>query len=183
MKIKNEMVKTVVVLGLMLGLFVLVVLVPYGIRDARLNNRIKTARADLGIDQADNQGLVQVYEEVKRRRAELNERGRHIPDKDGISGVIKDFSGLINSPGVTGQEIVTDQAEYYADYNIQPVRIQFSAPFATAFDLVERIETLSSVVRVDRLEIEAPPEYPGESLIVNLELSAFFASEAIGGDS
>ncbi len=182
MKIKNEKVKTVLVLGLMLGLFAAVVLVPYGMRDAGLKKRSDAARSELGIDHVGNSGLVHLYNDVETRREKLSGTGRHIPDKDGISRVIKDFSGLINAQGVTGQEIQTDQAQYYADYNIQPFQIQFSAPFSTAYDLVERIEQLSSVVRVDRLSIESPKDYPQEPLTVYLQLSAFFATEAAGGD-
>lgn len=183
MKIKNELVKTVLVLGLMVGLFAAGVLVPYGIRDAALHERMSQAKSDLGIDRTGNKGLVRLYDEVERRRAELDESGRFIPDKDGIAGVMMDFSGLVNTAGVTGQEIVTNQAKYYADYNILPVQIQFNAPFGTAFDLINHIEQLSSVVRVDQMEIEASPKYPHEPLTVNLTLSAFFAKESIGGGS
>ena len=181
MKIKRERLKTVVVILTMLVLFIGSVLVPYGFRDASLQRRIDTARSDLGIDRVDDTGLVRLYNEVKELRTQLDGRGRYIPDEDRISMVLQDFSGLINAPGVTGQEIVTVKPGRYADYNILPVKIQFSAPFATAFDLVARIEQLSRVVRIDRLDIKAEPDYPHQPLTVNLELSAFFTSEQIGG--
>jgi len=171
--------------GALVGLIVLFVgsvLVPFGIRDARLQTRIDAARADLGIGETDNAGLARLYTEVQRLREQATGRGQLIPNEDEIPLVLQDLSGLINAPGVTGQEIVTDKAGYYADYNILPVKIQFNAPFATAFDLVKRIETLSRVVRVDRLNIEAGPDYPRRPLVVNLKLSAFFASRANGGE-
>ncbi len=183
MKIKNEKVKTVVIIGGMFVLFVGVVLVPYGLRDASLQRRIDKARTELGIDSVDNAGLVRLYEDVKQRRSKLDSRGKYIPDEDGISRVIKDFSSLINAQGVTGQEIITVQAKEYADYNILPVKIQFNAQFATAFDLIERIEKLSSVVRIDRLDVEADNSYPSQPLTVNMELSAFYTTEGIGGDT
>lgn len=180
MKINREMLKTAaVVLGL-LGLFAGGVLVPYSFRDASLKKRIDAARSTLGIGEVDNAGLVRLYDEVQSLRDELG-GGQHIPDEAEISTVLQDLSGLINAPGVSGQEIVTLKSGYYADYNILPIKIQFNAPFATAFDLVKRIEQLSSVVRVDRIEAEALPGYPSSPLTVNLELSAFFMSESIGG--
>ncbi len=170
------------VLAGMIVLFAVAVLVPFGIRDAGLQTRIDAARAELGIGEVDNAGLAQLYNEVEELRDQIAGRGQAIPNEDEISLVLHDLSELINAPGVTGQEIVTEKAGYFLDYNILPVKIQFSAPFATAYDLVKRIETLSRVVRVDQLEIEAEPDYPRQPLVVNLQLSAFFASTAIGGE-
>jgi Pilus assembly protein, PilO len=183
MKTKREKIKTACVILAMLLLFIGGVLVPYGFRDAGLQRRIDTARSQLGIDGVDNAGLVRLYDEVKDLRVQIDGRGQFIPDEDQISLVLNDFSGLINAPGVTGQEIVTVKTGQYADYNILPVKIQFNAPFATAFDLVGRIERLSSVVRIDRLNIEAEPSYPHQPLTVNLELSAFYTTQSIGGGS
>jgi len=177
MKIKNEKIKTAVILGGMVLVFAVIVLVPYGLRDAGLADRIDAARDELGISSVDNEGLARLNQEVKRLQAELDGRGRYVPTRAQIAQVIKEFSGLINEHGVTGQEIVTGKEEYYADYNILPVKIQFRAPFATAYDLVERIEGLSSVVRIDDLSIEAEPDYPRQPLTVNLKLSAFFTTE------
>lgn len=181
MKSKLGKLKTLVVILAMLVLFAGGVLVPYGFRDAALQRRIDTARSQLGIDGVDDAGLVRLYDKVQALRAQVNGRGRNIPDADRISLVLNDFSGLINTQGVTGQEIVTVKPSLYADYNILPVKIQFSAPFATAYDLVSQIETLSRVVRIDRLAIEAETDYPRQPLTVNLELSAFFTSQSIGG--
>ncbi len=181
MKNRFGKLKTVVVVLAMLVLFAGGVLVPYGFRDAALQRRIDTARSQLGIDGVDDAGLVRLYDEVQDLRTQIDGRGRYIPDEDRISLVLNDFSGLINAPGVTGQEIVTVAPGRYADYNILPVKIQFSAPFATAYDLVARIEQLSRVVRIDRLSIEAETDYPRQPLTVNLELSAFFTSQSIGG--
>lgn len=181
MKIKSERVKTFgAVMGL-IGLFAGGVLVPYHYRDASLNKRIDAARATLGIGGVDNAGLVRLYDEVQGLRDELS-GGQHIPTEAETSTVLQDLSGLINAPGVTGQEIVTLKSGFYADYNILPVKIQFEAPFATAFDLIKRIERLSSVVRVDRVDAQAQPDYPSKPLTVNLELSVFFMSDANGGD-
>lgn len=180
MKINREMVKTCVIILGLLGLFAGGVLVPYSFRDASLQKRVDAARATLGIGAVDNAGLVRLYDEVKSLREELS-GGQRIPGEAETSTVLQDLSGLINAPGVTGQEIVTLKSGYYADYNILPVKIQFDAPFATAFDLVKRIEQLSSVVRVDRIEAEAQPGYPSKPLTINLELSAFFMSDSIGG--
>lgn len=184
MKIKNENVKTTLVIVAMVTLFAGGVLVPYWFRDTSLQRRIDVARTGLGIDGIDNAGLVRLYSQVKDLRTQLDGRGRYVPNKDQISMVLQDFSGLINAPGVTGQEIITVKPGEYADYNILPVKIQFSAPFATAYDLITRIERLSRVVRIDRLDIEAEPDYPRQPLTVNLELSAFYTNNslAIGGE-
>lgn len=180
MKNNHDMLKTGGVILALLGVFAGGVLVPYGFRDARLQKRIDAARINLGIGEVDNTGLVRLYDEVKNLRDQLS-GGQRIPDETQTSIVLQDLTGLINAPGVTGQEIVTLKSGYYADYNILPVKIQFNAPFATAFDLVKRIEELSSVVRIDRVEAEAQPNYPTQPLTINLELSAFFTTEAIGG--
>lgn len=181
MAINRETLKTSAVLLGLLVLFAGGVLVPYHFRDAALHKRIDAARLTLGIGEVDNAGLVRLYEEVKALREELG-GGQYIPVEAETSAVLQDLSGLINAPGVSGQEIVTLKSGYYADYNILPVKIQFDAPFATAFDLIKRIEQLSSVVRVDRLEVQARPGYPRQPLTVNLELSAFFMSDSLGGD-
>jgi len=182
MKINRSTAKMWGALAGLIVLFVAAVLVPFGIRDARLQTRIDAARAELGITEVDNAGLAELYTEVKGLREQIAGRGQSIPDEDEISLVLHDLSELINAPGVTGQEIVTEKNGHFLDYNILPVKIQFNAPFATAFDMVRRIETLSRVVRIDRLEIEAEPDYPRQPLVVNLDLSAFYASQANGGD-
>lgn len=181
MKNSREIVKTT---GMILGLFVLFagsVLVPYGIRDSRLRNRIDDARTKLGINDVDHSGLVRLNEEVVALRTQLGSKGRYVPDENQVSQVLQELSKLINAPGVSDQEILTTASQYYADYNILPVKIQFSAPFATAYDLVRQIEHLSNIVRVDRFDIEAEPEYPRQPLTVTLELSAFFSSQSDGG--
>lgn len=180
MKINREIVKTG---GVILGLFCLFaggVLVPYSFRDASLQKRMDVARSSLGIGEVDNAGLVRLYNEVQALREELH-GSQHVPDEAETSVVLQDLSGLINQPGVTGQEIVTLKSGYYADYNILPVKIQFDAPFATAFNLIKQIEQLSSVVRVDRIDAEAQADYPAKPLTVSLELSVFFMSDSLGG--
>lgn len=181
MTIKREIIKTVCVIAGMLVLFAAGVLLPYGLRDAKLKQEINTARDQLGINGVENAGLVKLYNEVEALRKKLDGRGQYIPDEDGIAKVLQDFSGLTNAPGVSGQETNQLESNYYADYNIMPVRIQFSAPALTAYDMVKRIETLSRVVRIDHFTIEADTEYPRQPLTVNLELSAFFTAEGIGG--
>ncbi len=182
MKIDRDSIKLWATLAGMIVLFAAAVLVPFGIRDARLQARIDVAREDLGIADVDNTGLVRLNNEVQTLNAKVAERHQVIPSEQEISLVLKDLSQLINAPGVSGQEIITNKAKYFADYNILPVKIQFNAPFATAFDLVKRIETLSRVVRIDQLNIEAEPDYPSQPLVINLELSAFFASDINGGE-
>ncbi len=181
MKINRDTLKFVGTLIGLIALFVVAVLVPFGFRDAGLQARIDQARDDLGITDVDNTGLLKLNNEVEGLRKQVAGRGQSIPNEQEISLVLKDLSQLINAPGVSRQEIVTEKAKYFADYNILPVKIQYNAPFATAYDLVKRIETLSRVVRIDHLSIEAEPDYPRQPLTINLELSAFFASEDNGG--
>lgn len=181
MKINRDTLKFVGILAGMITLFVVAVLVPFGLRDSKLQTRIDQAREDLGITDVDNTGLSRLNAEVEDRRARLAGRGQSVPTEQEISLVLKDLSQLVNAPGVSRQEIVTEKARYFADYNILPVKIQYNAPFATAYDLVKRIETLSRVVRVDSLSVQAEPDYPRQPLTINLELSAFFASETSGG--
>ncbi len=176
MKINRGIVKTLLLFVALLAVFVGAVLVPYGLYEAKLNEQIHLAQQELGIGEVDNAGMVRLYKQVQALRDQLGGRGQYIPDEDELSLVLRDLSGLINAPGVSGQEIVTEKSKLYADYNILPIRIQFQAPFATAFDLVERIESLSRVVRVDQLVVEAEPDYPSQPLVVSLDLSAFFAS-------
>lgn len=182
MKIKSDNVKLWGALFGLLLLFVVGVLVPFGYRDAGLQARIDKAREDLGITDVDNTGLSRLNTEVKNLRSQVAGRGQSVPTEQEISLVLKDLSQLINAPGVTGQEILTEDAKFYADYNILPVKIQYIAPFTTAYDLIKRIETLSRVVRIDHLSVEAEPGYPRQPLIINLELSAFFATETNGGE-
>lgn len=183
MKIKNEALKTTLALAGLFAVFVGAVLVPYGFRDAGLQKRIDESRQSLGIGEFDNDGLVRLYDQVQSLRVSLEGHGQYVPDEAQLSLVLKDLSQLINAPGVTGQDFITNKPSFYADYNVLPVKIQFNAPFATAFDLVKQIEQLSRVVRIDRLDIQAEPDYPRQPLTVYLELSAFFANETIGGDS
>lgn len=182
MKINRDTLKMCGILFGIAAIFTGAVLVPFGIRDSRLQARIDTAREELGITQVDHSGLTRLNKQVEDLRAQVAGRGQSIPDEEQISLVLKDLSKLINAPGVSSQEIVTENARFFADYNILPVNIQFNAPFVTAFDLVTRLESLSRVVRVDRLEFEADQGYPRQPLIVSLELSAFFASQTNGGE-
>jgi len=176
MKIDRPMIKTAVALLVVLAAFVGSVLVPTSMRNARLQQRIDQAREDLGIGEVDKASLERLRVQVGERRKLVEQTGRKIPNEQGLSRVLRDLSGLINAPGVTDQQIITDQTKLYADYNIMPVKIQFSAPFATAFDMLQRIESLRYVVRIDKLDAEAEPDYPNQPLTVNLELSAFFAA-------
>ena len=176
MKIDHGTIKTVVAFGVLLVVFAGTVIVPTSIRNARYQERINQAREDLGIGEVDVASLERLRRQVTDRRKLVDDTGRQIPDELGLARVLRDLSGLINAPGVRDQQIITNETNLYADYNIMPVRMQFSAPFATAFDLLQRIESLKYVVRIDKLDVEAEPDYPSQPLLVNLELSAFFAA-------
>jgi len=176
MKIERGTIKAVIAVGVMLAAFVGAVLVPTSIQNARHQGRIEKAREDLGIGVIDKTSLERLRYEKQDLLKQVEDTGRSIPNEQGLSRVLQDLSGLINAPGVRDQQIITDKTKLYADYNIMPVKMQFSAPFATAFDMLNRIETLKYVVRIDKLDIEAEPDYPQQPLIVNLELSTFFAA-------
>jgi Tfp pilus assembly protein PilO len=180
MKIDRGTMKTVVALLVMLVVFAGLVLLPTSIRNARNQQRINQAREKLGLGEVDIAGLNSLRQQVEDRRKLVDDTGRQIPDELELARVLRDLSELINAPGVSNQEIFTDKSKIFADYNIMPVRIQFGAPFATAFDLLQRIESLKYVVRIDKLDVESEPDYPSQPLLVNLELSAFFASAQQG---
>jgi len=176
MKIDRGTVKTAVALGVLLLVFVGAVIVPTSIRSSRYQARIDQAREELGIGEVDMASLERLRRQVADKRTLVDDTGQNIPDELELARVLRDLSELINAPGVKDQQIITDQTKLYADYSIMPVRMQFSAPFATVFDLLRRIETLQYVVRIDKLDVEAEPDYPSQPLLVNLELNAFFAA-------
>ena len=181
MKIDRPTLKMLIALVVMAGLFVAVVIVPTSLRNSRNQARIDKARDSLGLGEVDESELQRLRKQVQQKQQLVKRNGQEVPDEQDLPEVLRDISGLISATGVTEQQIVTNKVQDFADYSIMPVKMQFNAPFATAFDLLKKIETMKYVVRIDSLNVNAETDYPAQPLMVDLELSAFYTA-AQGGD-
>lgn len=169
------------ILGVIVAAFVFVGIVPAAIERSRLNARIAAAEAELDSGEAGEAELRRLRRDVADLRAKVDQPQRRVPAEDELSEVLRNLTESAAAPGVAVHEIVVDEPHHHRDYSAIPVRMAFDASFPEAFSILQRLESMSRLVRFDDLAARIDPDAARAPVAVTLELSAFYAPEAAGG--
>lgn len=190
MRIERDEVQTAAIIAALIAAFVFGLYLPHRKKVAQTEAQITTLQAQLQADPNDTRHLVALVEEVESLKQSLTGAQQYVPPQSELAELLKQLSADLESIGseggpstVTGQETQTRAIANYSNYSVLPVGMRFQTTFASAFNFLERIESMQRLVRIDVLEMSwnNQPErrlYRDVPLDVRMSLSAFFSPAA-----
>lgn len=181
MKIERSDLKRLAVFCLAGALFAVAVWLPAHRERDQLHQRIEAARTKLGVDLEQTQHLPDLHERVETLRETLAGEQRYVPQEDELDQLLRDLTEAMNAHAVIDPELVVADTRRLSGYSVVSMRIRFRGSFRATFGVLERIESMSRLVRIDELEMTPDRQSEGASpLMVTLKLSTFFAQDQSG---
>lgn len=147
-----------------------------------LQSRIDHAQRELDRDLADAEHLPELHQRVEELREALSGAHRYVPREDELDQLLRDLTQAMQTYAVADADLTTRETRRFAEYSLVPMTLEFRSSFPAAFGVIEQIETMSRLVRIDRMEIEPAQRDELSPVHVRLELSTFFA-HGQGGSS
>ncbi|MFW6059170.1 MAG: type 4a pilus biogenesis protein PilO [Phycisphaeraceae bacterium] len=153
-------------------------------RRVALQERIAEARRELGRDLVDTRNLPELHRRVRKLHATLEGAQRYVPQEDEQDQLLRDLTEAMRAHAVVDPELVVHETRELAGYSVVPMRIEFRSSFPAAFGVLQRIESMSRLVRVDEFQLEPVRKERADSpLRVTLKLSTFLARGAAADDA
>ncbi len=175
MPIERDQLKTLAIIGVLFVLFAAAIWLPGHFTRQSLERRIDAARHALGVMPDQGAGLSEWYAQVIDLREQVRGAQRYVPEKDELAQVLRGLTAAMQQHQVTHPELTTRDVQHFANYSLIPANVQFSAPFPQVFGVLDEIEAMPRLIRIDRLDIESNPQRSDMPLAVTMELSTFFS--------
>lgn len=179
MRIESDVIKTVVVVALLFGVYGGVVFWPAQKQNQALADEVINKQAQL--DQSQRPDLTPVREDIAALRAELRERAVVLPKGALDDRVLHHVSDTLIQRGVTLYETSYRPTKEFQRFAMTPIDVQFEANFANAFEIIKSIENAGPPVRIERLEVVGREDDTSGQVEVTIELSSFFEPTAEQG--
>lgn len=176
--IERDQWKFLTVLGVLLLAFGIGIYLPAYYQRSKIHERIDAAKAELGIDPAALAGLNRYHTRVIALREEVSGAQRYVPQVEEIASVLRGLTQSLDAHDTAQPEVLTGAARRFADYSVVPVSLRFEAPFPAAFGVLDRIESMPRLIRIDELHFQADARRLDAPMSVQLELSTFFSTGA-----
>jgi len=173
--------KRVALLLVLFGVFGVGLWLPAHNERAALRERITEARHELGMDLSDTDKLPVLHQRVSRLRQTLEGSQRYVPREDELDHLLRDLTSAMQAHHAVEPEVVTRRTRRFSRYSVVPLTLRFRGSFTEAFGVLDRIESMSRLVRIDELSMEPTDEQSADApLTVTIELSTFFAQGSGG---
>ncbi|MEO1237306.1 MAG: type 4a pilus biogenesis protein PilO [Planctomycetota bacterium] len=125
-----------------------------------LDARIAAAQAELGPDFLEPTSMDRQQREVDEMRDRLESADRYVPDSPDLASVLRSLTEAVESRGVRGQQFRTSPTRRHRRYCEVPIELEFSDTFLSAYAVLEEIERMPRLVRVDALSFRATSREP-----------------------
>ncbi|MEO0586500.1 MAG: type 4a pilus biogenesis protein PilO, partial [Planctomycetota bacterium] len=151
---------------------------PFRSVQSRQQDRIDEASRQLGLSPGANAELVRLYDEVEQMRHELDAAQQRIPAQDEIAQVVRGISEALALHAADQPVLTTGQTEHYATHSLIPVQVTFNADFLNTYRVLDALQRMPRLIRVDRLTISRDAERGDGNATVELDVAAFFSRPA-----
>ncbi|MEM8737217.1 MAG: type 4a pilus biogenesis protein PilO [Planctomycetota bacterium] len=183
MSIKRDYVVVAAVIGLLIVSFVVGVWLPENKKLKQYQERIAAAELAMGPDFLAPTALDRQQTEIRQLKQELESTKQSIPDSADLAAVLRSVTGAVEAEGVLGQDFQTSAPRHYQKYSEFPIEIDFRETFNTARAVLERIESLPRLVRVDALSFRMSRPEDGQAdaapqMAVTYRLSSFYTASS-----
>jgi len=167
------------VIALLFVAFGLGVWMPNSQRLASYRDRIAEAQEKLGPNFNQPAAMADRQAEVAQLRQQVNSSDRYVPDGPELASVLRSLAEAVETQGISEQAFQSQQTREFKHYSEAPVEIEFESGFAAAYSVLEQIETMPRLVRVDALSLRVSNPNHGEAVQkprvqVSYRLSSFF---------
>lgn len=170
---KGDLKRLAVAAGVMVVLMA-VLWLPGALERRELSQRIEQAEQSLQGELADVQLLGPLSEQVAELHTTIAEAPHHVPPRDELDELLRGLTEALEAFDLQQQEIVTDRTQRHDDHSVSRVRVRFEGGFPATYGVLQQIESMPRLVRIDRVSFEPASSDIGGPLRVDIELSSFF---------
>lgn len=162
----------------MTAAFTLGVWLPENRKIAGYQERITAAQEQLGPSFFEPGMMDERMQEVEKLKEELKSSARYVPEQPELASVLKSLTKAVESQGVSEQRFQTREAKTYKHYTELPLSLEFEDTFASSYGVLQEIEALPRLVRVDALNLRVldrdGPDLAAPLMQASMRLSSFY---------
>jgi len=176
--------KQIKLMGIMLSVMLVLGVGPLAYNyfaEKSLDARIVLAKESLGIERGSAEDLSSLHYRVQELEDALNNRQHYVPDTPEIAKVLRSLTDALVRYQVQDQAIETRPNKSYLNYSAIPLSIRFEADFLSTYAAIREIESMSRLIRIDRLNIRSVPGRDLAEPQIEMEVTTFFAPNMEGG--
>jgi len=155
MRIEKDQLTTVAIIAVLSAAFVFAVWMPARKSRAAAATRVAAADAELAALRAGDASVEAWQKRVDGLRAEVETTAHRVPQGHELAPLLRGLSRSLSDRAVAAEQLVTDEIESYAEYDVIPIHMEFQTGFPVLWEVVRELEHMPRLIRVDRLEIEA----------------------------
>ncbi|MEM6334058.1 MAG: type 4a pilus biogenesis protein PilO [Planctomycetota bacterium] len=148
---------------------------PFRSVQSRQQDRIDESSRQLGLTPGATEELSRLYDEVEQMRDELDGSKQRVPAQDEIAQVVRGISEALVLHAADQPVLTTGKTEHYATHSLIPVQVSFNADFLNTYRVLDALQRMPRLIRVDRLTISRDAERGDGNATVELEVAAFFS--------
>lgn len=177
MPIDRRDIKTLSIAALVLAVFGSAIWLPAFLQRRDLQKRIDTAEQALQTDLRDAQFIQPVQAQLTATRAALDAQPHHVPAQDDVDQVLRSLTEALEAFDLHQQEILTRSTRDGGTFRTTPVSMRFAGSFPATFGVLQHIESMNRLIRIDRVHLEPESSALGEASRVTVQLSTFFSND------
>lgn len=161
--------------------FTLGVWLPESRKLAGYQERITQAQEELGPSFLEPALMGERVSEVEALKDELNSSARCVPNRAELASVLRSLTEAVESQGATDQSFQTRETKQYKHYSELPLSLEFEDTFAAAYGVLQQIESLPRLVRVDAINLRVMDRDDAQQsapvMQASLRLSSFYTGQ------
>lgn len=175
MSIERDQMRTMMILGVMTGVFTLGFWLPNHLHEKRLNRQLQVAEKNLSEVHHDPEKLAVMVRQVADLKAMSQQSQKYVPQTDELADLLRQLSIELERQHVSGQEVHTGGIIHGQQYSVIPVTLRFKGSFPAVFGFLSSIESMQRMIRVTKLDFDGDAQQVNELLSVRIELYTFFS--------
>ncbi|MEM7626845.1 MAG: type 4a pilus biogenesis protein PilO [Planctomycetota bacterium] len=164
--------------------FVFAVWLPENRKTARYQERIDAAQKTLGPNFNQPAALAARMEEVDELQDKVESSDRFISAEPELAKLLRSLTEAARGQAIGDQQFNTQPSRHFKHYSEIPVGLEMRSSFDAAYGLLEAIETMPRVVRLDALSLRLIDQDSAKTkpqMQANFRLSGFYTDRQEGG--
>lgn len=153
MRIDRDLMIVSGLIGVMSAGFLLGVWLPENRKVTGFQERIAAAEEKLGPNFNQPAALASQREQVDELRDQVDASDRHIPANPELAELLRSLTEAVKAQRIGDQEFQTQANRDHRHYSEVPVELELRGRFEAAYDVLEQIETMPRLIRVDAMNL------------------------------